>query len=201
MKPAIAPGVRSGLRIVVVAVVHGPRRLGAKDQLPDFAVTDAAIVFIDKPDFDAGARTAANAVLGRVGAGNQRRADFRHVEQREYVDAEALPKRSPGLAERNDEHHAQLVIAISRVRRLLEQKRRHRAKQKSGRYFQLAHLVPERFGAKMTHHGDRASDTQRYGRNERSADVKDRHVQQLPVICRQTVPGIGADAGIAVHIG
>jgi hypothetical protein len=56
-KPAITPGIGGDLRIVIVAVVHDPWRLGPKDQLSDFADTDAAVVLIDKPDFDAGART------------------------------------------------------------------------------------------------------------------------------------------------
>src|SRR6266566_1075006 len=125
MKPAIAPGIGSGLRIVVVAMVHRPRRLGPKDQLSDFALPDATVVLIDKPDLDPGAGTATYTVLCRVGAGNQRRTDFRHVEQREHIDAETLAKRSPTLAERNDEYHAQFVVVIPRVWRLLEQKCRH----------------------------------------------------------------------------
>jgi len=90
VKPAVAPGVRGRLRIGVVAVVHGPRRFGAQDQLPDFAVLYDAVLFIDQPNLDARARPAANIILDRIGAGNQRRAYLGHVEQREEIDAETF---------------------------------------------------------------------------------------------------------------
>jgi hypothetical protein len=63
------------------------------------------------------------------------------------------------------------------VLRLLEQEGRHRAEQEGGGDFELPYLVPKRFGAKMAHHRDRTSDAQRYSRDERAADMEDRHVQ------------------------
>ena len=157
VKPAVAPGLARCLRIGIVAVVHGPWCIGAQDQLPDPAVFDNAIVLVDQAHLDAGTRPPANIVFLRIGTGNQRSADFGHVEQREEIDAEALAERLAALSKRHDEHHAKLVVAIPRARRLLEEKGRHRAEQEGGGDLKLAHLIPEGLGAEMADHADRAS--------------------------------------------
>src|SRR6185437_16626791 len=97
MKPAIAPGIRCRLRIGVVAVVHRPGRFGAQDHLSDLAIPDEAVVLVDEANLDARTRPAADIFLDRVGPRDQRRADFRHVEDCEEIDAEALAYQPPAL--------------------------------------------------------------------------------------------------------
>ena len=59
VKPAISPGDGGRLRCLVVAVVHGPRRVGADDQFPDLTLRDLAVIIVDETDFHACARLAA----------------------------------------------------------------------------------------------------------------------------------------------
>ena len=162
--------------------------------MSDLSVRDHAIMLVDQANLDAGARTAADVVLGRVGARDQRRADLCHVEQRKDIHAEPFAEGTTALSERDNEHHAQPMVAISWARRLFQQERRHRAEQEGGGDFQFPDLVPERLGAEMADHADRAADTERNRRDKGAADMEDRHVQQLPVIGCEAIPGIRSDA-------
>src|SRR5690348_17069365 len=70
VKPAVAPGVRSRLRVGVVSVIHGPWCFGAQDHLPDLAVLYSAVMLIDQSHLDARAWPSANIIFRRIGAGN-----------------------------------------------------------------------------------------------------------------------------------
>ena len=95
VEPAVAPGPRRRLGILVVAVVHRPRPIGAHDQLADLAGRHLAVVLVDDPHLDAGTRPAAGAERRRVLARQERRRHLGHVEDGVDVAAEARARTPP----------------------------------------------------------------------------------------------------------
>src|SRR4051794_36358331 len=61
VEPAVAPGAGRGFGVLVVAVVHRPRPVGAHDQLADLAGRHLAVVLVDDARLDSRAWLAAGA--------------------------------------------------------------------------------------------------------------------------------------------
>ena len=73
VKPAISPCLGGGFRVLVVAMVHGPRRIGPQDELASFARSHLAIILVDHSSFDPWPRFTTGARLRWIGIRHHRR--------------------------------------------------------------------------------------------------------------------------------
>ena len=200
MEPAVAPGERRRLRVLVITAVHRPWPVGSDEHLADRADRHLAVVGVDQPDVDPRPDLAAGAGLGRIGLRDDRRRDLGHVEDRVDVDPEALVERPRGVGQRDHEGGADAVVAVARRRRRLHQEGRHDAEQEHRGAVGAAHEIPEAVGRIALHQRDRAAAGQHDEGDAHPADMEDRHVDEEPVVAGDEIPRLGPGIGEQVEV-